>query len=104
MLFALAGWFVGFDGSFHFDSIGDSYTENNVPYVGMRALAAIFGSLTIPVVYAIMKESGFSTLIAAFSAALILFGMLSELPLTNERVSDCRFRQRPHCPVASYPA
>lgn len=73
MLFALAGWFVGFDGSFHFDSIGDSYTENNVPYVGMRALAAIFGSLTIPVVYAIMKESGFSTLIAAFSAALILF-------------------------------
>lgn len=74
MLFGLAGWFVGFDGSFLFESIGDSYTVNNVPYVGMRALPAIMGSLTVPVVYAIMKESGYSTIIAAFSAALILFG------------------------------
>jgi dolichyl-phosphate-mannose-protein mannosyltransferase len=74
MLFGLAGWFVGFDGSFLFDNIGDSYTVNNVPYIGMRALPAILGSLTVPVVYAIMKESGYSTIIAAFSASLILFG------------------------------
>jgi dolichyl-phosphate-mannose--protein O-mannosyl transferase len=74
LLFALAGWFVGFDGSFQFENIGDSYTLNNVPYVGMRALPAILGSLTVPVVYAIMKESGYSTIIAAFSAILILFG------------------------------
>ena len=40
----------------------------------MRALPAVFGSLTVPVVYAIMKESGYSTIIAAFSAILILFG------------------------------
>jgi dolichyl-phosphate-mannose-protein mannosyltransferase len=31
--------------------------------------------LTVPVVYAIMKESGYSTIIAAFSASIILFGM-----------------------------
>ncbi|ESK96494.1 glycosyltransferase family 39 protein [Moniliophthora roreri MCA 2997] len=73
LLFGLAGWFSGFDGLFKFDNIGDSYTEHHVPYVGMRALAAIFGSLTIPVVYAIMKESGYSTIIAAFSASIILF-------------------------------
>ncbi|GJE91205.1 glycosyltransferase family 39 protein [Phanerochaete sordida] len=73
LLFGLAGWFVGFDGKFKFESIGDSYTENHVPYVGMRALPALFGSLTIPVVYAIMKESGYSNIIAAFSACLILF-------------------------------
>ncbi|TFK29641.1 O-mannosyltransferase [Coprinopsis marcescibilis] len=73
MLFGLAGWFVGFDGSFLFENIGDSYVTNNVPYVGMRALPAILGSLTVPVVYAIMKESGYSTVIAAFSASLILF-------------------------------
>ncbi|KAJ2930854.1 hypothetical protein H1R20_g6249, partial [Candolleomyces eurysporus] len=73
LLFGLAGWFVGFDGSFLFENIGDSYTTNNVPYVGMRALPAVLGSLTVPVVYAIMKESGYSTVIAAFSAALILF-------------------------------
>jgi dolichyl-phosphate-mannose-protein mannosyltransferase len=74
LLFGLAGWFVGFDGEFSFENIGDSYSENHVPFVGMRALPAIMGSLTIPVVYAIMKESGYSTVVAAFSASLVLFG------------------------------
>ncbi|KAI9440744.1 glycosyltransferase family 39 protein [Lactarius indigo] len=73
LLFGLAGWFVGFDGHFNFESIGDNYTDNHVPYVGMRALPAILGSLTIPVVYGIMKESGYGTIISAFSASLILF-------------------------------
>ncbi|RDB20864.1 Dolichyl-phosphate-mannose--protein mannosyltransferase 4 [Hypsizygus marmoreus] len=73
LLFGLAGWFVGFDGRFQFENIGDSYTAAHVPYVGMRALPAILGSLTVPIVYAIMKESGYSTVIAAFSASLILF-------------------------------
>jgi dolichyl-phosphate-mannose--protein O-mannosyl transferase len=74
MLFGLAGWFVGFDGQFQFENIGDSYTTTHVPFVGMRALPAILGSLTIPVIYAIMKESGYSTVIAAFSACIVLFG------------------------------
>ena len=65
---------MGFDGHFQFETIGDSYSTNHVPYVGMRALPAVLGSLTVPVVYAIMKESGYSTVIAAFSASLILFG------------------------------
>jgi dolichyl-phosphate-mannose-protein mannosyltransferase len=77
LLFGLAGWFVGFDGRFTFENIGDSYTDAHVPYVGMRALPAILGSLTIPVVYFIMKETGYSTIIAAFSASIILFGMLT---------------------------
>jgi dolichyl-phosphate-mannose-protein mannosyltransferase len=74
MLFGLAGWFVGFDGEFAFENIGDSYTDHHVPFVGMRALPAIFGSLTIPLVYAIMKETGYATMVATFSACLILFG------------------------------
>ena len=74
LLFGLAGWFVGFDGHFSFENIGDSYTDNHVPYVGMRALPAILSSLTVPVVYAIMKETGYSTIVAAFSASIILFG------------------------------
>ena len=74
LLFGLAGWFVGFDGQFNFENIGDNYTENHVPYIGMRALPAILGSLTIPVVYGIMKESGYGTVIAAFSASIVLFG------------------------------
>lgn len=74
MLLGAAGWFAGFDGNFKFENIGDSYTENFVPYIGLRALPATFGALTVPLVYAIMKESGYSTIIAAFSAILVLFG------------------------------
>ncbi|EMD38940.1 glycosyltransferase family 39 protein [Gelatoporia subvermispora B] len=73
MLFGLAGWFVGYDGKFPFDNIGDNYSEAHVPYVGMRALPAILGSLTVPLVYAIMKECGYSTIVAAFSACIVLF-------------------------------
>ncbi|GBE86447.1 O-mannosyltransferase [Sparassis latifolia] len=72
MLFGLAGWFVGYDGHFMFENIGDSYLENHVPYVGLRALPAILGSLTVPIVYAIMKECGYSTVVAIFSASIIL--------------------------------
>ncbi|PCH44324.1 glycosyltransferase family 39 protein [Wolfiporia cocos MD-104 SS10] len=72
MLFGLAGWFVGYDGHFLFDNIGDSYTENHVPYVGMRALPAFLSSMTVPIVYGIMKECGYSTIVAAFSAIIVL--------------------------------
>lgn len=74
LLLGLAGWFVGFDGHFEFESIGDSYSQNHVPYVGMRAMPAIFGSLTVPIVYQIMKECGFPVIVCSFTAALICFG------------------------------
>ncbi|KAF9512686.1 glycosyltransferase family 39 protein [Hydnum rufescens UP504] len=73
MLLGAAGWFVGFDGKFDFEKIGDSYTQHHVPYVGMRALPAILGSLTVPIVYGIMRQTGFPIAIAAFSASLIVF-------------------------------
>ncbi|KAK1926383.1 hypothetical protein DB88DRAFT_481630 [Papiliotrema laurentii] len=73
MLNALAGWWVGFDGQFGFDQIGDNYLTANVPYVGMRSFCAILGAVTVPLVYAIMRESGYPVAIAAFSASLILF-------------------------------
>ncbi|RSH90274.1 hypothetical protein EHS25_001608 [Saitozyma podzolica] len=73
MLNGLAGWWVGFDGDFGFENIGDNYTVANVPYVGMRSFCAIMGSITVPIVYAIMRESGYPVGIAAFTAALILF-------------------------------
>lgn len=41
----------------------------------MRSFCAIMGAITVPVVYAIMRESGYPVAIAAFSAGLILFGM-----------------------------
>lgn len=98
MLNALAGWVVGYDGSFGFSSIGDSYTESNVPYVGMRSFIAIMGSLTVPLVYAIMRESGYPILISAFSALLILFGeyelveLAESLLLTWPQTTDTSLR------------
>ncbi|KAL9623158.1 MAG: hypothetical protein Q9160_002473 [Pyrenula sp. 1 TL-2023] len=73
LLFALMGWFVGYDGHFHFDNIGDSYIANKVPYVAFRALPALMGSLTVPTVFLIMWESGYSLPACITAAGLVLF-------------------------------
>ncbi|KUJ08387.1 glycosyltransferase family 39 protein [Mollisia scopiformis] len=73
LLFALMGWFVGYDGSFHFENIGDSYIANKVPYVAYRAMPALLGALTVPVVFDIMWESGYTLPACILSACLVLF-------------------------------
>ena len=73
LLFALVGYSVGYDGSFHFDNIGDSYIENKVPYVAYRALPALLGSLTVPVVFDIMWESGYTLPACVVASGLVLF-------------------------------
>lgn len=73
LLFALMGWFVGYDGHFHFDNIGDSYISNKVPYVAFRSMPALLGSLTVPTVFLIMWESGYSLPACIISACLVLF-------------------------------
>ncbi|KAL8671046.1 MAG: hypothetical protein Q9168_004439 [Polycauliona sp. 1 TL-2023] len=73
LLFALMGWFVGYDGHFHFDNIGDSYIKNNVPYVAFRAMPALLGSLTVPTVFLIMWESGYTLPAAIVASGLVLF-------------------------------
>ncbi|KAM0787551.1 hypothetical protein ACM66B_003621 [Microbotryomycetes sp. NB124-2] len=72
LLLAFAGWVIGYDGHFEFENIGDSYIENKVPYVGLRVLPAILGSLIPVVVYATMRESGYPRVIGILSAALVL--------------------------------
>jgi dolichyl-phosphate-mannose-protein mannosyltransferase len=67
------GWFVGYDGHFHFENIGDSYINNKVPYVAFRAMPALLGALTVPVVFDIMWESGYTLPACILSAALVLF-------------------------------
>ena len=74
-MLAFAGWVIGYDGHFEFDNINDDYHENKVPYVGLRALPASLGSLTPPIVYGIMRESGYPRIISFFSAALLVFGV-----------------------------
>ena len=67
------GWFVGYDGHFLFDNIGDSYITNNVPYVAFRALPALLGALTVPTVFLIMWESEYTVPACIVSAGLVLF-------------------------------
>lgn len=73
LLFAFAGWLVGYDGSFLFENIGDSYIDNHVPYVAYRSMPALLGALTVSVVYLIMWESGYSVPACILSASLVLF-------------------------------
>ena len=44
----------------------------------MRGFVALMGSATIPVIFGIMRESGYPVVVAAFSACLVLFGELPE--------------------------
>lgn len=67
------GWLVGFDGHFLFENIGDSYIDNRVPYLALRALPATLGALTIPVVFMIMWESGYSLPACVLAAGLMVF-------------------------------
>jgi dolichyl-phosphate-mannose-protein mannosyltransferase len=73
LLFALAGWFVGYDGSFLFENIGDSYITNKVPYVAYRTVPALMGSFTVSTVFLIMWESGYSLPACVLAAGLVLF-------------------------------
>ncbi|KAF2109546.1 Dolichyl-phosphate-mannose-protein mannosyltransferase-domain-containing protein [Lophiotrema nucula] len=73
LLFALAGWLVGYRGDFLFENIGDSYITNRVPYVAYRAMPATMGALTVPTVFMIMWDSGYSLPACVTAAGLLLF-------------------------------
>jgi dolichyl-phosphate-mannose-protein mannosyltransferase len=73
LLFAFAGWLVGYRGEFLFDNIGDSYITNKVPYVAYRSLPALLGSLTVPAVFWIMWESGYSLPACLAATGIVLF-------------------------------
>ncbi|KAK5806871.1 hypothetical protein VI817_001129 [Penicillium citrinum] len=73
LLFAFMGWLIGYDGHFFFENIGDSYIENNVPYLWLRGMPAALGAVTIPVVFLIMWESGYSLPACVLAAGLMVF-------------------------------
>ncbi|KAG0329642.1 hypothetical protein BG000_012018, partial [Podila horticola] len=73
MMLAAMGYFIGYDGHFLFDSIGDSYISNNVPYVGLRSLPAFLGAMTVPVVYLTMREAGFPIVTCTLAALFVTF-------------------------------
>ena len=68
------GEIEGYDGHFLFDHIGDSYIDNKVPYVAFRAMPAFLSTMTIPIVFLTMWESGYSIPACLTAAGLVLFG------------------------------
>ncbi|KAI8585613.1 Dolichyl-phosphate-mannose-protein mannosyltransferase-domain-containing protein [Geranomyces variabilis] len=73
LLLAAAGYFVGYDGHFLFDNIGDDYVANNVPYIALRLLPAAAGAAIAPLVFMTLKEMGLSVAGATFGAMLLVF-------------------------------
>lgn len=82
LLIAFAGWLVGYDGLFKYDNIGDSYIENNVPYLAFRVFLAIQGTAVVPIMFLTMKTLKFSALACTLSASIVA--------LDNAQVIDSR--------------
>ncbi|KAG2222952.1 hypothetical protein INT45_012930 [Circinella minor] len=73
MMFAAMGYLIGYSGHYDFGEIGGSYIEHKVPYVGLRALPASLNVCNVALMYAIMKQSGYSTLACVVSSCMYLF-------------------------------
>ncbi|AET39922.1 dolichyl-phosphate-mannose-protein mannosyltransferase Ecym_5145 [Eremothecium cymbalariae DBVPG len=71
LLIAFVGWLVGYNGAFKFDDIGYSYETNNAPYVAYRSLSALLGTLTVPIMFNILKELNFKAVSCALGAFLV---------------------------------
>ncbi|CAI5757735.1 unnamed protein product [Candida verbasci] len=82
LLIAFVGWLVGYNGKFKFESIGESYVDNNVPYIAYRSWIALQGVLVVPVMFLTMKTLGFSVAACLFSSIIVCFD--------NAQVTDSR--------------
>ncbi|KAJ3271912.1 hypothetical protein HDV01_006126 [Terramyces sp. JEL0728] len=74
LLIALIGKLVGYNGHFLFDSIGDNYAENNVPYIALRLWCATCGAAVVPIAFLIMKELGVSVAGCLLGSLMLVFG------------------------------
>ena len=72
MLVGLAGLLSGYDGSFEFKS-GEAYPEN-VPYVAMRVMMAMFGVALVPLGWYTAVELGMSWRACHLVALMVLLG------------------------------
>lgn len=74
LLIALSGYLSGFDGgSFGFDKIGTPYPED-VPYVVLRVVPALFGALLTPTVFLILCELQVVSYAGYLASFMIVFG------------------------------
>jgi dolichyl-phosphate-mannose-protein mannosyltransferase len=62
-----------YDGWFSFENGGLSYLDSTVPYIALRCVSALFGSLTVILTYAILIEMDYSLKPAVLAACMSLF-------------------------------
>lgn len=73
LLIALAGWLVGYDGKYKFDTIGENYSDNNVPYIAYRTFIALQGTAVVPVMYLTMQTLGFTIPACVLASSIVCF-------------------------------
>ena len=73
LVFAGVAKIFEYDGQFNFDKVGTSYLDFHVPYVAMRSVSALCGSLTVLLMYAILVEMKFPIQSCILGACMILF-------------------------------
>ncbi|KAL0087197.1 glycosyltransferase family 39 protein [Phycomyces blakesleeanus] len=72
LMIAGAGYLLDYDGHYNFDKIGESYIENDVPYIGLRALPAMLNVFSASFMYSIMKQSGYSVVTCTLVAGMYI--------------------------------
>ncbi|KAI8985200.1 glycosyltransferase family 39 protein [Pilobolus umbonatus] len=83
LMLAAVGYMIGFDGVYPFSAIDDSYIDNSVPYIPLRALPATLNVFCTALVYGIMKESGYAPLACILSTS---FYMLDNALIAHNRL------------------
>lgn len=77
LLITLAAWLNGFQGNFDFNEIGREYLVTSdaeeVPYVAMRMVGALFGFATIPLAYFTLRGLQLRPASALLGALLVTF-------------------------------
>ena len=81
--------------------VGESYVEYQVPYIALRSVAALLSSLTIPVIYLTLQESGCGVPACAVAAGLVLFDT-AQLSMTRTIYLDAILGLSVVCSLLSY--
>lgn len=73
LLIAGVAKLLGYDGSFTFASIGQSYTTSSAPYIGLRVFMVLLSVASTALAYGTMIEMGFGVLSSAAASSLMVF-------------------------------
>eukprot|EP01135_Chromosphaera_perkinsii_P002328 Nk52_evm114s221 gene=Nk52_evmTU114s221 len=75
LIFAFAGWIMGYEGEYTFKEIGMDYLRSDVevPYIAMRSFAAFMNACIVPMTFFSMLEFGFTFWGSLIAGIMVLF-------------------------------